>query len=270
MPERQRQCCHRPGERWGAVQQPWAVGAISGCEGTEHYVYCRSGQGLSDVAEGWGRLLQAGQMCSSPHPPQPAVMACGLSSKCLFCDTEKKPMSNVKGRFIGGKVYIIMLQSWRDALWKETESQTLAQSTSRSPIVIPKSPCDAMAFSRTSWQKKIGFLTTSSTFMMLLQVKIQKKITSLRTKSCRLQNTGIFSKIQGSQFFLCETDKSWTKVLQQAVPGLLRNCSWDSDQQNCCAEQDADLTSSTAEAASYLWLVNTLPPWFVSPRVLLR
>lgn len=52
-----------------------------------------------------------------------------------------------------------------------------------------------------------------------------KETTSVRTKSCRLQNTGIFFKIQGSQFLLCETDKSWTKVLQQAVPGLLRNCS---------------------------------------------
>lgn len=36
-----------------------------------------------------------------------------------------------------------------------------------------------------------------------------------------------FFKIQGSQFFLCETDKSWTKVLQQPVPGLLINCSSD-------------------------------------------
>lgn len=37
-----------------------------------------------------------------------------------------------------------------------------------------------------------------------------------------------FFKIQGSQFFLCKTEKNWTKrtkVFQQAVPGLLRNCS---------------------------------------------
>lgn len=62
----------------------------------------------------------------------------------------------------------------------------------------------------------------------------------------------IFFKIQGSQFFLCETDKSWTKALQQAVPGLLRNSSSDNSQQNCCAEQDADLDLLYSQAASYL------------------
>lgn len=32
--------------------------------------------------------------------PQPATMTYGRSLKCSFCDTENKPMSSVKGRFI--------------------------------------------------------------------------------------------------------------------------------------------------------------------------
>lgn len=60
MPQGQRQRSPRPGERWGAVQQPWAVGAISGCGGMNT---------MCTAAERRGKVLRAGQECSSPHPP---------------------------------------------------------------------------------------------------------------------------------------------------------------------------------------------------------
>lgn len=55
------------GEGLSSSYEQWVP--ILGCGGTEHHAYCRSGQGLSAVAEGRGKVLQAGQVCSSPLPP---------------------------------------------------------------------------------------------------------------------------------------------------------------------------------------------------------
>lgn len=87
--------------------------------------------------------------------------------------------------------------------------------------------------------------------MMVLQGKIQKKITSVRTNQ-QLQNIKYGFRIQGSQPLLYKTDKSWTKGRQKAVPVPLGNCSADNSQHICCAEQDTDLYLPYSKTALYL------------------
>lgn len=110
----------------------WALQLWRWLGGTDCAACYSSCQWLSAVAGEQAECCRQDRYFSLFILCQPAVITCGMPLKCLFYDTEKKPMTNVKVRFIDGKVYMIMIQIWRDVPQEETESDTSSNEVTNS------------------------------------------------------------------------------------------------------------------------------------------